>query len=277
MFTSKGAQFAFPPPRNLETCVDTIPNVYYSNRHVQMLRTHCSSSIPTDRVYHVDAELWKIQHMLTNIPYRMLPGKPDETRKMKCRWVFHLDELRKTHVADILLTWAEHKTNITRRLTRRDPNPTTPSTDAFVWSLPLLPRPRECDYVAENSNMPIGVPCADIATKRRTKRASPGREELKKCSKAELATVERYAFLGSMTDLHSSVISAISFRLPLLVTGLGNGQIFLWRCAGFAHPVVDAQGARNTSNGVCRAFLLLFSMYPFAFRLGDRKCLKILE
>lgn len=40
---------------------------------------------------------------------------------------------------------------------------------------------------------------------------------------------ERYQYLGSMPDFHSSEVTAISVRLPLLTTGLANGRIFLWR------------------------------------------------
>lgn len=40
---------------------------------------------------------------------------------------------------------------------------------------------------------------------------------------------ERYQYLGSMPDLHSSEVTAISVREPLLATGLANGRIFLWR------------------------------------------------
>ncbi|CBN73996.1 hypothetical protein Esi_0009_0188 [Ectocarpus siliculosus] len=39
----------------------------------------------------------------------------------------------------------------------------------------------------------------------------------------------RYQYLGSMPDLHSSEVTAIGVREPLLATGLANGRIFLWR------------------------------------------------
>eukprot|EP00903_Cladosiphon_okamuranus_P010537 g9967.t1 len=39
----------------------------------------------------------------------------------------------------------------------------------------------------------------------------------------------RYEYLGSIPDLHSSEVTAISVREPLLATGLANGRIFLWR------------------------------------------------
>ncbi|CAM9177663.1 unnamed protein product, partial [Ectocarpus fasciculatus] len=39
----------------------------------------------------------------------------------------------------------------------------------------------------------------------------------------------RYQYLGSMPDLHSSEVTAIGVREPLLATGLASGRIFLWR------------------------------------------------
>jgi len=39
----------------------------------------------------------------------------------------------------------------------------------------------------------------------------------------------RYQYLGSMPDLHSTEVTAISVKEPLLATGLANGRIFLWR------------------------------------------------
>lgn len=63
-------------------------------------------------------------------------------------------------------------------------------------------------------------------------RGSTGRDAGKTAvtSEADKAQgVGDLTYLGSMPDLQSSGITALSYRSPLLATGLGNGKIFLWR------------------------------------------------
>lgn len=78
-------------------------------------------------------------------------------------------------------------------------------TEAFLWRLPLP---------QETATLTRKIP-------------APYHEAAGATWRAEGA--EQYQYLGSMPDLHSSEVTAISVREPLLATGLANGRIFLWR------------------------------------------------
>lgn len=87
-------------------------------------------------------------------------------------------------------------------------------TEAFLWRLPL-PHENPTELCGNNL-VEVDIPkLPDNATHGSTYAGRRVRE--------------RYQYLGSMPDFHSSEVTAISVRLPLLATGLANGRIFLWR------------------------------------------------
>lgn len=87
-------------------------------------------------------------------------------------------------------------------------------TDAFLWQLPFPYEPASADtgYSTE----------ADVV---------PSLDDTINAGGVEGDTWRgRYLYMGGMPDLHSSEVTALSVKAPLLATGLANGRIFLWRC-----------------------------------------------
>lgn len=91
-------------------------------------------------------------------------------------------------------------------------------TDAFVWCLAPLDQRGTSNYSATSVQ---AIPHDDARSDEvRALRDDTGR----------LESGGSIVYMGSMPDLQSSEITAISYRSPLLATGLGTGKIYLWRC-----------------------------------------------
>lgn len=99
--------------------------------------------------------------------------------------------------------------------------PPSDRTEAFLWRLPLLDEAPAPVKLPGKNSVEVEVPQFPVhATHYNSTNGEGGRRE-------------RYQYLGSMPDFHSSEVTAISVKLPLLTTGLANGRIFLWRyCCG---------------------------------------------
>ncbi|CAB1106295.1 unnamed protein product [Ectocarpus sp. CCAP 1310/34] len=101
-------------------------------------------------------------------------------------------------------------------------------TEAFLWRLPLHQQ-TSVDVPMRGSVGEVEVPTLPDTTR--------GGDA------NDVFEGRRYQYLGSMPDLHSSEVTAIGVREPLLATGLANGRIFLWSLKRIVLAVFDAHDA----------------------------------